>query len=69
MYIPQRHSENSIITNKLNSFLRIIHYRYMPYKTYKIDAARIEIPVIPSNCLPENTLALKLIFFVQEFQN
>jgi hypothetical protein len=39
----------------------------MAYKTYKIDAARIEITVIPSNCLPENTLALKLIFFVQEF--
>ena len=45
------------------------HYRYMAYKTYKIDAARIEIPVIPSNCLPENTLALKLILFVLEFQN
>jgi len=39
------------------------NYRYIAYKTYKMDAVRIEIPVIMSNCFPENTLVLKLIEF------
>lgn len=47
-------------------FLRIIYYLKVTYDTYRIDEITAEIIVIIASSFFENTLALKLMKFLQK---